>query len=103
MTPFFDDSPETDEMLRQALTKMSRAQRAQAEIIPFIGEAARVLAKAAKLSSAAVGDSPQYAISRWIRVMEDEAKRLLREDLADVAPEGVGRVEPPKRQIEHKR
>jgi hypothetical protein len=80
--PFFDagdDGPFTDDMVRGLL----KARQLQAEMIPHMERIAETLAAAGVASQIATGDSPNLAIDRWVEVIRQEAKRLLKDKLSE--------------------
>lgn len=61
-----------------------KVAKTQAAIIEHIKEMAKTLAAAAIASEKAVGDRPSTAISKWTRILADEANRLVREQQAPI-------------------
>ena len=73
------DGPFTDDMVRGIL----KARQLQAEMIPHMERIAETLAAAGVASQIATGDNPNLAIDKWVEVIRKEAKRLLKEKLAE--------------------
>ena len=71
-----DDGPFTDEMVRGYLM----AAQTQQGIIKYAEAMAQVLAEAGRASHQATGDRPQYAMRRWLKVIENRALELLKEN-----------------------
>lgn len=69
------DGPFTDDMIRNWV-QVAKTQRG---IIEYAEGMAQVLAEAGKASNKAVGDSPEYAISRWIDIIHKRALQILKE------------------------
>lgn len=70
-----DDGPFTDDMVRHLIN----VNNTQHGIIKYMEAMAQVMAQAAVASQKAVGDSPFYAIDKWMDVVKKRAKELVRE------------------------
>jgi len=70
------DGPFTDEMLKHGLATV----QTQHGIIKYAEAMAQVLAEAGRASKRATGDSAEYAVHQWSRVILDRALELLRSD-----------------------
>lgn len=66
-----------------AIDHYVKVAKTQAAIIGHIKEIAQVMAAAAIASKRAVGDNPSIAISKWTRILTDEANRLVQEQQAN--------------------
>lgn len=56
----------------------------QLAIIEFSKQAAVILAEAGRASARATGDTAEYAVRQWSKVIEDEALKILREPKPEV-------------------
>lgn len=74
-----DNGPFTDEMVRRIVD----VHNTQHGIIKYMEAMAQVMAEAAIASSKALGDSPSYAVDRWVEVVRKRAKTLIVEKRTD--------------------
>ncbi len=70
------EGPFTDEYVKGWVMTV----QTQAGIIKYAEAMAQVLAEAGRASHKATGDSAEYAVQRWVQVIQDRALELLRED-----------------------
>ncbi len=73
----------TQTNIDRAVDHYVKTAQTQAAIIEEIKKMAEVMAAAAVASEKAVGDTPDVAIDRWVRVLATEAKRLARAQKRD--------------------
>lgn len=72
----------TDEQARKLIEQNNKRVMAvdtQHGIIKYMEAMAQVVAEAAIASQKALGDSPLYAVDKWINVVKKRAKELVRE------------------------
>lgn len=74
---FQQDAQETP--IDRAVDHYVKVAKTQSAIIEEIKKMAETLAAAAIASQKAVGDSPEQAIYKWMQILGDEARRLVRE------------------------
>ncbi len=70
------NEPFTDDIVKHAIA-VTKTQRG---IIDYAEGMAQVLAEAGRASSKAVGDRPEVAVDKWLKVIRERALQLLKVD-----------------------
>ncbi len=70
------EGPFTDDMVKHYLVSM----QTQAGIRKYAEAMAHVLAEAGRASQKVTGDSPNYAVQQWSKVILERALQILKED-----------------------
>lgn len=68
-----------------AVEHIANMLQTKAAILKYIEPIAQVLAAAGRASGKAMGDSPHFAVDRWLDVIRERAHEILREDAATPA------------------